>query len=121
MKIVQATLRRLHSPDVDNLETYVPLVPECFGILVQAMFGPEGAEGEESFDILVCTPAWLAERVQSVGFLSGRNQLVVSSFNFSQLRDFIVEYGKSATGETWRDVAKKLARLGKWEFEDYVP
>jgi hypothetical protein len=49
---IQAELKRLHSPDVYKLEDYEPEGP--FGILVQAIVGPAGAGGCESFDIVVC-------------------------------------------------------------------
>ncbi|MFO0404784.1 MAG: immunity 8 family protein [Labrys sp. (in: a-proteobacteria)] len=121
MTIIHAVLRRLHSPDVDDLEAFSPSVPDHFGILVQALFGPEGVEGEESFDFLVCTPAWLAEKARRVGVVSGRYHLIVHAFDLPQLRAFLDGCAKSASGKSWKVVAAKLARIGQWEFEDYVP
>lgn len=121
MTIVQATLKRLHSPDVDDLETIVPTEPDRFGILIQAMFGPEGLDGEESFDVLVCTPRWLADEVKRVGTLIGRHHLIVDAFDLAQLRAFLEGYARSSSGRTWQEVAAKLARIGRWEFEDYKP
>lgn len=121
MTIVRAALKRLHSPDVDDLESFVPTEPDRFGILVQAMFGPEDLEGEESFDLLICTPAWLAEEVTRAGAVIGRHHLVVNGFDFQQIRAFLDGYARSVSGSSWHEVAAKLARLGRWEFEDYMP
>lgn len=121
MTMIQASLKRLHSPDVDDLESFVPEDPNRFGILVQAMFGPEGLEGEESFDLLVCTPAWMAEEVKHAGIVIGRHYLIVNTFDLPGLRAFLEDYAKSSPGKTWQEVTTKLARLGRWEFEDYVP
>jgi len=32
----------------------------------------------------------------------------------------INKFLKSCSGEDWNAVARKVSRLGKWEFEDYV-
>lgn len=119
ISIVRPRLRRLHSPDVFDLESFVPEDPACFGILLQAMFGPDGGEGEESFDILVCTPMKLALEVKSKGIVDGRHHLIVHKFDLEQIRAFLVAYASSCTGKTWLEVVTKLSQLGKWEFEGY--
>jgi hypothetical protein len=85
------------------------------------MFGPDGGEGEESFDVLVCTPTWLAREVERMGLVDGRHHLIVHEFNLERIRSFLVAYASTCAGETWQEVAAKLSRLGKWEFEDYAP
>jgi hypothetical protein len=32
----------------------------------------------------------------------------------------INQYCESCAGETWDEIAGKVGRLGRWEFEDYV-
>lgn len=119
MKIIPE-LKRLHSPDVPNLETYCPENRENFGILVQAMFGPFGIDGEESFDFLVCTPEWLAQRLSANVIYSGRHHLICARYDYFRLTEYVKNYAEKIAGENWKEVASKLARLGKWEFEDYV-
>jgi hypothetical protein len=121
MSVINPVLKRLHSPDALNLESFTPVDPTSFSLLLQAMFGPEGNEGEESFDILVCTPRWLASEVERKGLVDGRHHLVVSKFDLAQIRAFLVAYAKDCAGKTWPEAAVKLSRLGKWEFEDYRP
>jgi hypothetical protein len=121
MTSVKPALKRLHSPDVFDLESFSPVDPACFSFLLQAMFGPEDGDGEESFDVLVCTPAWLSGEVEREGFVAGRHHLIVREFNLEQIRSFLVGYAGTCVGRTWREVAEKLSRLGKWEFEDYKP
>jgi Immunity protein 8 len=116
-------LRELHSPDILDLpESYVPPDPKCFGFLLQAFFGPDDGPGEESFDMVVCTPLWLARELhESGGILIGRHYLLVEEYNVGRIRDFLIEYAKTCNGETWHEVAEKLGRVGRWEFEDYRP
>lgn len=119
---MRASLKYLHSPDIEDLDCYVPPDPSSFGFLLQAMFGAEGGPGEESFDMIVCTPAWLQiELTKFAGILSGRHYLFVERYNINQIRQYLTNYAKQCEGKTWREVAEKLARFGKWEFEDYRP
>jgi hypothetical protein len=119
MSVVKAVLKGLHSPDARDLDTFSPPDPKCFRLLLQAMFGSNDAPGEESFDILVCTPAWLALEVERKGKVSGRHYLIVREFNLSMIKSFLTDLARDSVGQTWEEVAEKLSRVGKWEFEDY--
>jgi hypothetical protein len=44
----------------------------------------------------------------------------VKEYDFPALKSFVEGYCLNCSGETWQEVAEKLGRLGKWEFEDYV-
>ena len=59
---MQAVLKGLHSPDIADVEHCLPYEEDNFGFLLQAMVGPMDGEGEESFDIIVCTPKWLMDK-----------------------------------------------------------
>ncbi len=115
---MRAELKRLHSPDIDDLEKYTPAQPDCFGFLVQAMIGPAGCQGEESFDMVVCTPEWL-KRTRPAEFILGRHHLIVFKYDYKSLAAYIAALAEECTGETWQEIAQQLSRLGKWEFEDY--
>ena len=116
---MQAQLRRLHSPDVIELTTFRPEESDCFGFLLQVLAGPRGAEGEESFDVLVCTPEWLKRGHKSTDFIIGRHYLIVFEYDYDRLFKYLDEYCSRCHGETWQEIAGQLGRLGKWEFEDY--
>jgi hypothetical protein len=116
---MRAELKFLYSPDADPLEDFVPTGP--FGILITAMIGPAGEEGHESFDFMLCTPEWLSSNMREE-FRIGRHYLFVQDFSYTKLEQFVRAYCASCGEEAkWRPLAEKLARLGKWEFEDYVP
>jgi hypothetical protein len=119
-KMITAEIKRLHSPDILDLATYEPEVADTFGFLLQIMAGPSGGDGEESFDVTVCAPQWLAERI-GPSVLIGRHHLIVSRYDFRRLKQFLENYCSKCTGNTWQEVAQQLGRIGKWEFEDYRP
>lgn len=117
---MNAELKRVHSPDIDDLENYRPENLEKFSFLLEAMVGPEGKEGEESFDIEVCTPKWLEETYGLEDVVIGRHHLIVREYNYERIMRAIKDYLQLCSGENWNEVAEKVARLGKWEFEDYI-
>lgn len=111
----------LHSPDVYDLAAYVPAEPDNFGFLLQILVGPPGTNGGESFDVVVCTPRWIANEVSRQGILIGRHYLFMDHYDYHRLKAFVENYCDGCTGSTWAEVTDKLGRLGFWEFEDYKP
>lgn len=117
---MRATVRYFHSPDVSDMETYLPPDIEDFGFLLQVMVGPGGEKGEESFDVMVCSPDWFKRHAQT-NILLGRHYLFMLRYDWKELESFVRTFVDACDGETWREIALKLSRLGAWEFEDYRP
>ena len=117
---MHATIRRLHTPDAPGFRDFVPQDESDFALLVQVVAGPHDGEGEESFDIEVVTPAHLSRRLSRSGPMSGRHLLLVDRFNADEIERWLERAVAACTGASWREVAKKLSRIGHWEFEDYT-
>jgi Immunity protein 8 len=120
MPPIRATIRRFHSPDVD-VEAYEPADPADAGFLLQLIVGPSGGPGEESFDVTVCTPAWLGRTLLGSGPLIGRHLLIVDTIDLPRIKSFLQAQIEKLDEATWLELAAKLGRLGRWEFEDYTP
>jgi len=90
-----------------------------------AMIGPawqEGQlEGHESFDFVLSTPEWFSSHLCDE-IVPGRHHLFVRDLSYAALEQYVRDYCDGC-GEatTWGALAQKLGRLGKWEFEDYLP
>lgn len=98
--------------------------PAEFSLRARMIVGPEDTPGEESFDITVCTPEWLAVQCRAQGGLyDPRHHLVVSldTFDRQTLRAWLEARVRAVEAPTWREVGERLGRLGFWEFEDYTP
>jgi hypothetical protein len=119
--MISAQVKGIFTWEMDDLERYVPQDPEKFCVLVRAMVGPRGNEGEESFDINVCTPEWLKDQVQREGFVIGVHRLFVNTYDAARIKKLITKLIERYSGDSWRDVAEKISRIGHWEFEDYKP
>jgi hypothetical protein len=76
--------------------------------------------GEDTFEFVVCTPAWLAERVSDGHHVFGFPDLIVSEYHYEHIFGAISTLCSRIVGTTWQEVAAQLGRYGQWEFEDYV-
>ncbi len=115
---MRAVVRSLHlDPDPRQL----PADPAEFSLLARVFVGPSNGPGEETFDVEVCTPEFLARRCAADGFIDGRHKVITTldTFTDDSLRSFLTRRVENTTGDTWHEVADKVARLGYWEFEDY--
>jgi hypothetical protein len=116
--MIVAQLKGLDSTDTPSLEIFRPEGP--FGIYIFAFIGPAGSAGEESFGITVCTPEWFEQNMKD-SIKSGRHHLFVKEYNYDELKSFLTKYCRACMGNSWAEVAEKVARIGYWEFEDYKP
>lgn len=88
---------------------------------MRLLIGPDAGPGEESFDLTVCSPEWLAERCRYEGIVDGRHHAILNmdSFDERSLRRWLERRVSSVEAATWPEVAERLERLGYWKFKDY--
>ena len=116
---MRAKVKGIYTIEMGMLHQLPPEDPIRFRIWVRAMVGPSSEEGEESFDIGVCTPKWIEAECESRGFVVGRHHLVVRHFDPHHITKVITQIIERCEGETWTEVAEKVSRIGYWDFEDY--
>lgn len=112
-------IKAIISPDISDFPTFSPMELDNFGFLLQLLIGPAGEESMESFAVMVCSPKWLYEKYGNMKVIAGRHHLIMFEYNYDSLIDTINAYVEECSGRDWKEVALKLARFGKWEFEDY--
>jgi hypothetical protein len=116
---MKAEIKYLHSPDVSDLQKYMPDLEDDFGFLVQMIIGPQGNEGEESFDIFICTPKWLMSNYRADDIVFGLHFMIVFEFDYQKIQKKLYEFVESTDGKTWEELCLKIGFIGKWEFQDY--
>jgi hypothetical protein len=116
---MHAKLKSWYCPDIEDLPNYSPVPCDSFCFLFRAMVGPMEREGEESFDIQVCTPQWLLSNMNKDDIICGRSFLIVIEYNFDRILNRIKILIESCSGREWDEIAEKVSRIGFWEFEDY--
>jgi len=108
---MQAVLKGLHSTDIADVATYVPDEEDNFGFVLRAMVGPMNSEGEESFDIIVCTPRWLLDKYGTSDVLLGLHKLIVFKYDYHRLRNSLKNILCAAQGTLGKKSHKKSACL----------
>jgi hypothetical protein len=83
--------------------------------------GPADGPGEESFGVTVCSPQWLAAKIEREGPLILRHYIVASEFSWPTIEAVVERVFASIVADTWDEIAHEVARIGHWEFEDYQP
>lgn len=115
---LRAELKLLHSPDLPDPEHNRPQDPGNFRILIQALIGVAGQEGADTFDFLVCTPAWLAAHLAAhpAEPLAARGYLIVPGYDYAKIHAAISRLCDQATGPDWPALAARLNLDGRWEY-----
>lgn len=117
---MRAELRDLFASDADDLATWRP-PGDAFAVTLRLVVGPDDGPGEETFDVTVCSPDWLAEQVTRTPVLDARHHVVVAAFDWATIRRYVEDRVVRCSGDSWGEVAQQLSRLASWEFEDYRP
>ncbi|NKY87649.1 Imm8 family immunity protein [Nocardia veterana] len=110
---MKAELKGMHSPDVDLTDESADIPTDS--LLVQLMIGPANAPGEESFDVVVCTPDHLAR----TGTTPTRHTMVLDRIEIATIRRYVENALRDLTRPTWHELATEISRIGRWEFDDY--
>ena len=106
-------------PNIELAE-FCPQESDNFLLNIQAFFGPRDSDGSESFNFTLCTSkALVAKYGDQIVFL--RHHILMAEYNYDDLIFRLEKLANSVSGETWHELALKLARYGHWEFEDYTP
>jgi hypothetical protein len=118
--MMRAVLRHLIlSPDPATLAAD----PASFVFGAHLLVGPADGPGEESFDLTVCSPEWLARRCATGEPLNGLHHVIVDWDTYDErvLRHWLESKVDAVTADTWQGIARELRLLGEWEFDRYKP
>lgn len=119
---MKAEVTRFHSPDIDDLRGFMPDDARNVGFLLQVMAGPAGTGAAESFDLQVCTPTWLIERLDPGAVRPGRHSILIAEYDWPIVERYVRSVVDAAYADDWRSLALQLDRhLGRWEFAEYKP
>lgn len=91
---------------------------EDFCVAAEAMIGLEESDGADIFSFDVCTPEWFRKnRLEKAAF--GRSIIFVNEYDEESIKRLVIEIVRQTNGANWAEIASKLCRYMRWEFEDY--
>jgi len=119
---MKAILKEFYSLDIiEPLKDFRPLKTDNFGFWARMIVSEKNKGGDESFDIMICTPTWLIENHNKSDLLFGRHYLIVFEYNYQKIYSKINNFIDCIKGDSWEEIALKIGTIGRWEFEDYQP
>lgn len=114
---MKSEIKSLFSPDVEDLENYIPEEKDNFCLLLMLLVGPQHLEGEESFEILLYTPKYLIENNKEKDIVFGHSHLLVQEYNYERLLETL-KNNFEIYGEDWYKIALVFDRYSMWDFGD---
>ena len=112
---------QLKSLDLDPDPATLPGDPAEFASRARMLVGLAHGPGEESFDITICSPEWLAQACRKVGGIYNPRHHLVVDFDKRALHAWLAARVQEVQADTWPEIGERLSRFGYWEFEDYTP
>jgi hypothetical protein len=109
---MRAVLRSVSAPYIETCD------PETEPVLFEMYVGPNDGIGEELFRVEVCTPTALQRLIEIDGFVIGRHFLFVEHVTEKAVGAYLRRRVENLWGDSWIEVAQKVGRIGRWEFED---
>ena len=109
-------IRGVCSGNHPNLRTHVPDDPELFDQFVVVCIGQKPGQGADEFTIRVATPAALLACAGESGIVAQAPLLVVRSFDFNELLQWLEKTVARCQADTWLRSVERLQRYFHWEF-----
>ena len=116
---MNAELRAFWSDEVEDLDHFSPPQPDCFKLRLVASIGIHGQPGQDTYELLLCTPKFLENELTINQVLPAIHRLIVKEYNIDQVEGWLRTYCLSIAGDSVNEIQDRLRLLGHWEFEDY--
>ncbi len=116
---MRAEIKKIHSPDIQNLESYKPIENDNFGFLLQLFIGESHKEGADSFDLTVCTSKWIKNNFILEDGFSLKDHLIVSDYDFDEIKNYLENHINNLNETSWEKIAMKIDKIAHWEFRNY--
>jgi len=118
---MKAKIKNILVPDSPDYtpQGYKPEEADNFSVFWQLLIGSAESNASESFNIEICTPQWLSQKVGSGGMISGHGYIIVSEYDPQKIINYLKIRIENISSPAWDEIAQKISRIALWEFADY--
>jgi Immunity protein 8 len=118
--VVEAEFKGITWLEDIPIEEYDPDPGKPFSIELSVLIGPKDAPGEELFLVDVSNALFLRQEAAHSGPRLVVSTILVERFRVDAVERIVRSFCAGCRGESWHEVALKLTRLGRWEYEGLV-
>lgn len=115
---MRSKIKNISSPNVEDLENYLPEVKDNFRITLELLVGPTDSNSGDIFKLYLCTPKWLLDNFKRTDLIFARNYLIAQQYNYERLF-FTLKNNFEIYGEDWQIIVGSLERYSLWEHGVY--
>jgi hypothetical protein len=114
---MKAVIKSVHLIDHESWNVDLP-DDGVFRFWSEAMLGTCTSNGEEIFSFSICSPKWVENNAQDKPFFA-QYTLITDTISEERVREAIASLLDSIDGSDWTDLANKISKYLRWEFDDY--
>lgn len=112
-------IKSIHCPDIQDIDNYRQVEDSPLNLFVQLFIGVRGEEGYETFNLTIVNIAWISDNIDN-GIVSGMHKLVVSYFNFHEIKLHIEKLVRNCSSDSWDTFIRRFGMHAAWDMEDYI-
>ena len=114
---MKAEIKAYERTDNEDLSSYEAEDKQVFGFTLLFSIGVKGQEGADYFEVDVASPRYLEHLIPQPFFL--RHIILATDYNLPEAVTLVRKYVEALDGDSWEELAGKISRVARWEFEDY--
>ena len=104
--------------------------PTDFCVIVELNISSSTVDSGDIFSLTICSPKWFGKNVvcppkhhpthdRNNRAVFGRHYLFMDIYDEDEINRTLRDHVEAAHGDDWDEIATRLARYFRWEFEDY--
>lgn len=114
---MRAEIKAYELRDNDDLSSCEPEDKQVFGFTLLFSIGAKGQVGADYFEVDVASAGYLEHLRPQPFFL--QHTILANDYNVPEAVALVRKHVEALDGDSWEELASKISRFARWEFEGY--